>query len=88
MSDSASLAKQEKLLLRASEAAALAGGSRSWWDSLVIRGLAPRPIRVGSGRRGGQPFWRRTDIELWIELDCPDAKTFEAIKESREKKRK
>jgi predicted DNA-binding transcriptional regulator AlpA len=41
-------------------------------------GLICAPLKVGSGAIR----WRESEIEKWIELGCPDRKTFEARKEA------
>ncbi len=38
-------------------------------------GKLPRPIKIGGSIR-----WRSSDIELWLDMDCPDQKTFELRK--------
>lgn len=37
----------------------------------------PKPIKIGSAVR-----WRLSDIELWLEWNCPDRKIFEAMKQA------
>ena len=56
-------------LLRAEEAAAMAGvGIRSWWR-FVSSGAAPSPVRIGRCSR-----WRRQDITAWIADGCPSCR--------------
>jgi predicted DNA-binding transcriptional regulator AlpA len=38
-------------------------------------GLICAPVKVGQGAIR----WRQSDIERWIELGCPDRKSFEAM---------
>lgn len=38
-------------------------------------GRIPEPVRIGASVR-----WRQSDIQRWIDLDCPDRKTFESMK--------
>lgn len=44
---------------------------RSVWR-LNASGKLPRPVRIGRSVR-----WRRCDIDRWIELGCPDRRTFD-----------
>jgi predicted DNA-binding transcriptional regulator AlpA len=56
-------------LLKAEEAAAMAGvGTRSWWR-FVSSGAAPGPVRIGRCSR-----WRRRDIKNWIDSGCPSVR--------------
>ncbi len=41
-------------------------------------GLICAPVRVGAGAIR----WRKSDIERWISLGCPDRKTFEAMQQA------
>ena len=41
-------------------------------------GLICAPVKVGAG----SIRWRQSDIELWISMNCPSIKEFEARKES------
>lgn len=38
----------------------------------------PAPVRLG-----GSVCWRVADVELWVELGCPDRATFESVKRRR-----
>lgn len=40
-------------------------------------GRIPAPVKIGGSVR-----WRISDVELWLEWNCPDRKTFEARKEA------
>jgi predicted DNA-binding transcriptional regulator AlpA len=63
----------EPLLLPAQEAAALcAVGEASWWR-YQSAAKVPAPVKLG-----GRTLWRRADLELWIELGCPNRAVFEA----------
>ena len=44
-------------------------------------GLICDCIKVGQGAIR----WRKSDIQKWIELGCPDRKTFEGIKKAKGK---
>lgn len=48
---------------------------RHVWGQLS-RGALPVPLRCGRAVR-----WRRSDIERWIGLGCPDRATFEAARQ-------
>lgn len=37
----------------------------------------PKPIKIGGAVR-----WRLSDIELWLEWNCPDRAEWEAMKEA------
>jgi len=56
----------DKLLLSASEAAALCGVSRSLWWSMSSAGKIPLPVRLS-----GRTLWRRAELERWTEAGCP-----------------
>lgn len=73
-------AGQEPLaaLMTAREAGNYCGVSdRTWWryDS---SGKIPAGIRPAGGKT---KRWRRRDVDLWIEMDCPDRVTFNSLKE-------
>ncbi|MHA2043538.1 MAG: helix-turn-helix transcriptional regulator [Planctomycetota bacterium] len=42
-------------------------------------GLICAPVKVGQGAIR----WRQSDIDRWIELGCPDRKSFEAMQGAR-----
>ena len=68
----------DPLLLDAKALARLSSTSPAtiWrWDSA---GKIPRPLRLSKGTTR----WRRSDIELWVELGCPHRKEFESMKVS------
>jgi predicted DNA-binding transcriptional regulator AlpA len=44
---------------------------------LNAAGKIPAPVKIGGSVR-----WRLSDIELWLEMGCPDRKTFEARQQS------
>ena len=60
-------------LLRRIEAAAYCARSVAAWDRMVDAGLTPAPIRLG-----GSVLMRRSDLDKWIALRCPDRCAFEA----------
>ena len=55
-------------------AAMLSVSVRSIWR-LKSAGKLPKALSVGGCVR-----WRRSDIELWLRMNCPDQKTFDARK--------
>ena len=44
-------------------------------------GRIPTPLKIAGSVR-----WRQSDVELWLELGCPDRRTFEAIQQTGGKK--
>jgi len=40
-------------------------------------GRIPAPVRIGGSVR-----WRQSDVERWIQWDCPDRQTFELLETS------
>jgi predicted DNA-binding transcriptional regulator AlpA len=61
------------LLLPARQAAALCGVSEATWWRLHSAGRVPAPVRLG-----GRTLWRRSDVLAFVEMGCPDRKSFEA----------
>lgn len=61
-------------LMRRGESAVYCGRSIASWDRSVAAGLTPAPIRLG-----GSILMRRSDLDKWISLGCPDRKTYEAL---------
>jgi len=62
-------------LLSAKELAAkLLLSARTVWR-LRSAGKLPRPICVGGSVR-----WRLSDIQQWLDMDCPDQRTFDAMR--------
>jgi len=62
-------------LLTAKDAAKLCRLSKRSWFRLSSAGKIPAPVRIGGSVR-----WRQKDIEDYITWNCPDRKTFEAMK--------
>jgi predicted DNA-binding transcriptional regulator AlpA len=57
--------ESQAMLLRAAAAAAFIGiSTRQFWRLLSAESL-PGPIRLGASR-----FWRRRDLERWIDQGC------------------
>jgi len=74
------------LLLSVDDARLFCGGvAAPTWIAWSARGLVPAPIRVGVGR--GRVFWRKADLEVWVEAGCPPRTRFEEIMEARSAKR-
>ena len=78
------------LLVRRKAAAAMVGTGTTTLDDLDRRRLCPAPVRIPPAKRGnrggvssGDPRWRVADLALWVELGCPDRRTFEAEKKAR-----
>ncbi len=67
---------QANSLLTAQELAEMLGLCKRQIFRLNSIGKIPKPVRIGGSVR-----WRRSDIELWLELGCPERGTFEAMKE-------
>jgi hypothetical protein len=65
----------EPLLVPTPEAARISGISEASWHRLRSAGKTPAPIRLG-----GKVLYRIGDLKLWIELGCPDRRSFEARK--------
>ncbi len=62
------------LLVGRIEAARLSAVSPASWDRLTSAGKNPRPIKLG-----GRVVWRRSDLEAWTKLGCPDRQTFDTL---------
>jgi len=56
---------QNNQLLTTHEVAARYRLSKSFWNSLRVRGGGPRFFRIGS-----KVFYRKEDIERWLEGRC------------------
>jgi predicted DNA-binding transcriptional regulator AlpA len=65
----------DKLLLCATEAAALCGVSRSLWWSMHSAGKVPLPIRLSR-----RTLWRADELRNWTRADCPSRERWEQIK--------
>jgi predicted DNA-binding transcriptional regulator AlpA len=63
----------EPLLVSIDDVAQLTGLGVATLYRYRAAGKLPAPIRLSAGA----VRWRRSDIELWIELDCPSQKEFE-----------
>jgi len=66
---------ESRLLLSAKDLAAELSVSLASVYNLRAAGKLPLPVRVGGCVR-----WRRSDVELWISLDCPNRERFEQRK--------
>lgn len=67
----------DKLLTAAAVAEMLSLSKRQVFR-MRSAGLICGPVRVGSGAIR----WRRSDVERWISMGCPDRKTFDAMMET------
>ena len=65
-----------QLLTAKSLAAMLSTSVRSVWRYRSA-GRLPETVNIAGAIR-----WRRTDIEQWIAIGCPDRQTFESRKDS------
>lgn len=54
-----------RLLLSSEEAGQLFGKSGRQWRRWVENNKAPPPVNAP-----GHPMWRRSDIELWVDVGC------------------
>ena len=68
--------EQPPLLLPAKVAAKLCSTSERTWRAWDAAGLVPQPVRIGRS-----VFWRRTELDSWVEHGCPPRKTWIAISE-------
>ena len=60
-------------LLSADDARAHCGGlAKSTWCDFDQRGVIPAAVRIG-----GRVFWRRADLDAWVERSCPGRARFE-----------
>jgi predicted DNA-binding transcriptional regulator AlpA len=66
---------QTEKLLTAKAVAEMLSLSKRQIFRMRSTGLICSPVKVGAGAIR----WRNSDIELWISMDCPDQKTFEAM---------
>jgi predicted DNA-binding transcriptional regulator AlpA len=68
----------DALLIPDTMAAALAGISRSTWHSLRAAGkIGPAPVKLGRAVR-----YRREEVIGWINAGCPDARTWQAMRDA------
>lgn len=65
------IVESEKLMTAGTVGERLALSKRQIFR-LNSSGRIPTPVRIGGSVR-----WRHSDIEQWIDIDCPDRKTFE-----------
>lgn len=74
MKNNIALFQIEPLLLRAEQAAALCGLSKSMWYALMATGQAPPSIKLGKAR-----LWRIDILRQWCQLNCPPIDKFEIL---------
>jgi predicted DNA-binding transcriptional regulator AlpA len=60
-----------KILLKVDELAQILNLSKRTVHRLNCMGKIPCPVKINGSIR-----WRQSDIDLWIELDCPNRETF------------
>ena len=67
------LNREAPILLSADEARAYCGGlAKSTWCDFDQRGVIPAAVRIG-----GRVFWRRADLDAWVDRSCPGRARFE-----------
>ncbi|KPJ65379.1 MAG: hypothetical protein AMJ43_10860 [Coxiella sp. DG_40] len=71
----------QTLTATAKDAAKICRLSKRSWFRLNSCGKVPAPVKIGGSVR-----WRLSDIKLWLEWNCPDRKTFEAMQQAGEEK--
>ena len=69
-----SLTHEHALLLPAREAATLCGVSQRTWRSWDAGGRVPQAVEIGRSK-----FWRRQELEQWIQLGCPGREVWQSI---------
>jgi predicted DNA-binding transcriptional regulator AlpA len=65
----------DPLLIPDTAAAALCGVSRASWHRWRAAGKIPPAVRLGR-----KLLWRRAEIIAWVDVGCPDARTWQAIR--------
>jgi predicted DNA-binding transcriptional regulator AlpA len=66
----------QALLLPASAAAKLCGTSERTWRTWDSAGRIPQAVAIGRSK-----FWRRTELEAWVNQGCPRRETWNVIRE-------
>jgi predicted DNA-binding transcriptional regulator AlpA len=67
------------LLLNAEETSGILGISRSNFYALLSAGrIGPAPIHLGK-----RVLWKRSEIENWVQADCPVRQKWSILKQSR-----
>jgi predicted DNA-binding transcriptional regulator AlpA len=66
--------RHQPLAVSGTDAARLAGVSRSTWFRLVASGRAPRGLYLGSKR-----LWTVAELERWLAAGAPPAERWEAM---------
>ena len=67
------LTRETPTLLSADEARLYCGGlAKSTWSDFDARGVIPAHVHIG-----GRVFWRRADLDAWVEQKCPGRARFE-----------
>ena len=67
----------ELLMVDRKRAASIASVSIATWDRMNAGGKTPEPIHLSRGC----VRWRLEDLRLWVELGCPDRKSFSELKQ-------
>ncbi len=63
------------LLLAAGQVAEMLSLSKRTVFRLNSAGKMPKPVRINGSIR-----WRRSDIQRWLDWDCPERKMFESMR--------
>lgn len=71
----------ERVTVGRENAARLVSVSVTTWDRLSSAGKTPKPIMIGCRR-----VWSVAEIREWIAAGAPDRKTWEAIREARDRR--
>ena len=69
-----SLHHEPALLLSAKDSAMLCGVSERTWRTWDAGGRVPQAVEIGRSK-----FWRRVELEQWIDHGCPDRAAWQAI---------
>jgi predicted DNA-binding transcriptional regulator AlpA len=64
------------LLLRAPQAASFCSIAIRTWRMLDANGRIPRSIHLGRSA-----FWRRKELQDWVDAGCPDRVTWDAMQQ-------
>ncbi|AQT68782.1 putative transcriptional regulator [Anaerohalosphaera lusitana] len=64
-------------LLTSEQCARMCGISRRTWHRLSASAKVPSPVKIGGNVR-----WRSSDMELFLEWNCPSREEFEQRKEA------
>lgn len=66
---------EKPALLTARQLGQMLSLSKTKIYQMIAAGQLPHSLRIGRSRR-----WRRNDINLWIEFDCPSMERFAELR--------